>query len=149
MAAAKRKRTKPAPAGQPARRSKKDRVRDITELMASGQWVTGVTGPQLAAKWGMSLDTIERDSAEASRRVRTAVEEDEGLRSRILLTLETITQRAIKKNQLRTAVEAAKALAGVSGVEAPKKVELGGSLADFLSLGMGDGSEETPGEVGT
>lgn len=122
--------------------SKPERVRYIVGLMAAGQWVTGVTVVELAEKWGISEGTARDDAAEASRRIRDAVNDTDELRGQILATLQTITERAMHKGQLRTAVESVKALAGISGVEAAKKVDVGGSLAEFLALGHTPGGKE-------
>lgn len=152
MAASKRQprkktRSQPVRESEPKRLGKRARVEACIDIMASGSWITGVTSRELAATWGLPLSTVEGDAAEASRRVRAALEDDGTLRAQLQMTLQTITSRAIGKGELRTAVESVKVLAGITGAEAPKKVELGGSLADFLSLGMGGGSEEPPGEV--
>jgi hypothetical protein len=144
------KRTK----GQRARVSKErtgptkvERIRHIVGLMSTGQWVTGVTGPELQELWGLSHATIDSDSGEASRIVREAVASSDDIRARVIATLEAITSKAMQKNQLRTAVESVKALAGVSGAEAPKKVNVGGNLGEILALGLAPSGEEPSGQV--
>jgi hypothetical protein len=126
-----------------SRDEKTERIRHITRLMASGHWVTGVTGPELADEWGVAVGTVEGYSAEASRFVREAIASSDDIRAQILATLQSITSEAMHRGQLRTAVESVKALAGVAGVEAPKKVDVGGSLAEFLSLGLAPGGSES------
>lgn len=122
--------------------SKAERVRHIATLMATGRWVTGVTVYELADLWGLHEDTVKVDAAEASRRVREAINDTEELRGMVLATLQAITEKAMSRGQLRTAVESVKALAGISGVEAAKKVDVGGSLAEFLALGHTPGGKE-------
>ena len=126
---------------------KADRVRHIMGLMAKGQWITGVTSYDLAKRWRVHPDTVHFDSAEASRRVRDVTTDDE-IRAQIMLTLQTITSRAMTKGELRTAVESVKALAGITGVEAPKTVNVGGSLAEILALAMAPSGDEPPPPVG-
>lgn len=46
---------------------KQGRIDYMVSLMAQNLWVTGVTGPELAKCWELSKETIEKDSAEASR----------------------------------------------------------------------------------
>jgi hypothetical protein len=122
---------------------KTDRIRHISKLMASGRWVTGVTGADLADEWGVALATVEGYSAEASRLVREAVASSDDLRAQILATLQSITSEAMHRGQLRTAVESVKALAGIAGAEAPKKVDVGGNLAELLALGLAPGGDES------
>lgn len=125
------------------------RIQHIVELMCSGCWVRGVTGVELAAEWSLHVSTVEADAAEASRIVRGLVADDDELKAMILQTLQTITRRAMHRGQLRTAVESLKAIATTSGVDAPKKVNVGGSLADVLALGLaasGDGADPEVGE---
>lgn len=124
------------------------RIREIVKLMAGGRWVTGVTGVELAERWHVARDTMKRDAATASGLVRDAVADTDEIRGRIIATLETITQRAMKTGQLRTAVESIRTLAGVSGAEAAKKVSIGGNLSELLALGLGPGSEEAAEPLG-
>lgn len=46
---------------------KADRIAYIVSLMAQNLWVTGVTGPELAKHWGLSVETLAKDAQEASR----------------------------------------------------------------------------------
>ncbi len=127
---------------QTTRDEKTERIRRIVKLMAGGQWVTGVTGIDLAEEWGVSPTTVEGYSAEASRIVREAVASSDDIRAQVLATLQTITTESMRRGQLRTAVESVKALAGVAGVEAPKKVDVGGNLADLLALGLAPSGDQ-------
>jgi len=124
-------RVTPWPPEKPA--SKAKRIRCLVEAMTGGMWVTGVTAHQLAAAWGMSPKTLEADASEASRIVREAVATDDEIRARVLGTLETITQQAMKRGQLRSAIEAVRVLAGVRGLEAPTQLEVDG-VAGLLQL---------------
>lgn len=56
-----------------------ERVDIIEELMSTGRWVTRTTERKLAAAWGVSRSRIRQLSAEASRRIRSTVSDDERL----------------------------------------------------------------------
>lgn len=47
-------------------RARRDRVWHIAQLMASGEWERGQTGPELAKQWGLSPATLKTIAAEAS-----------------------------------------------------------------------------------
>jgi hypothetical protein len=126
---------------------KKDRIRICIELMASGRWITGVTGAKLAKEWSIREETVSRDAAEASRRIRDVIITSSELRERLHLMLDGCISdcEQIKKacgNKSRTSVEAIRAkidairmLAGLEGVEAAKKLDVGGDgLAGLLEL---------------
>lgn len=107
------------PSGAP---SKAERLRLITNLMTGNRWVTGQTGPELARQWGLSLVTIEKDSAEASRGIRRAVEGDSEIRARILAGVQSCIAQATAKGQIRTAIEGLRLLGDLtdpskSGIE--------------------------------
>lgn len=84
--------------------------------MAAGQWITGVTAPLLAAEWGLHPDTVERDSAEASRRNREDLMDREELRALLVTELQTLRSMSIKGKRYRDAIEAIKALANIMGL---------------------------------
>lgn len=44
-------------------------VQETIALMRAGSFITGVTGPELAARWGMAASSVVHICAEASRRV--------------------------------------------------------------------------------
>ena len=113
--------------------------------MTSGQWVTGRTIYELSDLWDIPVSTIRDSSTEASRIVREAVATDDEVRSQLVATLQTITERSMTKGQLRTAVEAVRVLAGVSGAEKPKKLDVSGDLSGLLNLAF---TGEDPGEGG-
>jgi hypothetical protein len=120
------------------------RVRLCVEVMARLEWVSGVTGNAVAEACGVHRDTVARDAAEAHRAITEAVATQDELRSMVIAGLQTVAKRTMagKKPQLRTTVEALKALAGVAGIEAPKKHELGGEVFDFLRLALEGGQDE-------
>jgi len=70
----------------------------------------------LAAQWKFPLKTIEFDSAEASRTVRNAVASQEDIRASVLATLEHCRAKALDRHEIRTAIRACEAIAGVMGL---------------------------------
>lgn len=104
--------------------TKKERVRLCIDLMCSGQWVSGVTGPGLAEQWGCNERTITADSAEASRYIRERVVNSDELRSRLSSTLETITSMAITRGNYRDSLRAIEVLSGLHGLNAPTVHEM-------------------------
>jgi hypothetical protein len=141
------------PSGQRAREdktlntapAKTERIDAIMDLMVSGRWVTGRTGRLLASEWGLALDTVERDSAEASRRIRTLVNEQEReeLKARFLAKLEGVLEQSLSCGRF----EAAKGILELEGKALghfePEKVEVSGNLSELLQLGLASGSKET------
>lgn len=118
--------------------AKEARIRHFVKTMAEGAWVPGVTAPAMAKKFRVSQNTVDRESAEASRVIRDAVANDDELRGMMVATLQTIVSRCMSGRQMRTGVEAIKAMAGLTGVEAPKKMEVGGNLGELFGLALKD-----------
>lgn len=111
--------------------------------MTSLQWVCGRSTRELAKKWGVSERTVEADAAEASRYVKRAVDRDpDEVRAALVAQLQFLTKSAAKRKQERTAIEGVKAMASLLGLEAPKKLDVGGTLAELLPLAFGE-QEET------
>jgi hypothetical protein len=107
----------PAPA-------KPERIKIISRMMASQQWVTGVTYLELAAKWKLGPAVLRLDAAEASRLVHRAVSEDVELRSRVVQQLEHLGAEARRKKDTRHALEALRILVGVTDPKDPIKVQV-------------------------
>jgi hypothetical protein len=88
-----------APGARPA--SKADRVAYFADLMAKNEFITGVTGPQCARAWGLSEETISKDTAEASRLFAVKPEQHEERRARWLAKLEgaQLDARKLKRHE--------------------------------------------------
>lgn len=80
--------------------TKVDRIAYIVGVMAQNQWVTGVTGPQLAAKWKLSVDTVAKDAQEASRTFNADPAERGAWRARWYAKIESAQKLAAKKGRL-------------------------------------------------
>lgn len=142
--------------------NKPERVKHIMRLMAEKRWVPGITGPELAEHWGCSDTAIANDSAEASRRLREGVMLDPELRDLVVVQLsdvernaEDILRSCIKSKQFRTGVEALntqikaiQALAGIRGIEGPRKIEIEGNLGELLAAAAAQEQAEKLGRPG-
>ena len=64
------------------------RVKEIRDLMLSGQWKTGSTSYGLALRWGISEYTVRKHANEASRQIESAFEDKSDLRAKVYLLLE-------------------------------------------------------------
>lgn len=97
-------------------------------LMAAGQYVTGVTRPKLAAKWGITEMAVSKLATEASRRIRAQFEEPM-LRAKLMATLDGIVSFTSSRKEYRTTIEAVKVLADLAGVSAPQRIEVSGGVS--------------------
>lgn len=96
-------------------RTKELRVRFVMHLMATGRWVKGETGQELREAWDLSIDAINQDAAEASRRVQAAVDPN-WVRQRLTVALDQALEDARGDPKATAAV--ANAFASVIGVQA-------------------------------
>ncbi len=92
-----------------------EQTREISELLALGQWVMGVTENEMARKWGVSVAVVRNRAAEARRLVSHAYGDLEDLRGRVLAQLDGIAGETRKKEP-RTAVSALMGIAAVAGL---------------------------------
>lgn len=134
---------------------KRERVRRLVRLMVQGKYSSCML-PSLATQWRCSELTLQRDTAEASARVQDYMSEDEEARTLALTALERVILdlgKLARKNDDRNPMVAVRAveakgkfivaLLGARGLEAPKKVEVGGSLGELMKLAFdGKGDEE-------
>lgn len=63
-----------------------ERLKHIKRMMVEGEWREGVSDHELSELWGVDASTVRHSSAEASRALRTAVE-DQGLSARLVSIL--------------------------------------------------------------
>ncbi len=92
-----------------------EQTREISELMALGQWQLGVTEHEVARRWGVEVHTVRQRAAEARRLVSHAYGDLEDLRGRVLAQLDGIAGETRKKEP-RVAVQALMGLAAVAGL---------------------------------
>lgn len=138
---------------RPAPSSKAERVQVIAELMANGEWVTGDTGPKLAELWGLSVETLKKDAAEASRGFDVSDEEKSARKARWYAKLEGVQALAMRKGRVEAAVSALKLEGDHLGVFEAQKIDLNVSGDDdalasrVAALLSGDEESEDPGEA--
>lgn len=100
------------------------RIEEICELMRACKWRTGVTGRELAKKYGLAYQTIRLDAAIASRRVYAEVMADrEGIGAKVGSALDKALQGAVEAEDWKAVAQLSKVYADASGVSAPQKFE--------------------------
>lgn len=85
-------------------------------MTTPGGWQTGRTGIGLAQEWGIALNTVERDAAEASRRVREDLFDREEMRAQLVAQLQVVTAVALRARKTRDAVAAIAEVAKMLGL---------------------------------
>jgi transcriptional regulator of nitric oxide reductase len=68
-------------------------------IMRRLEWERGVTGRELAEKWGISIDESARISAEASRRVAAEVTNKDHVTATVGATIETVMREALAETR--------------------------------------------------
>lgn len=129
-----------------AKRVKDARIAHIFDLMTSNQWVDGRSEVELAQEWKRSVATVRANAEEAKRQVRAAYERtDQADRvARFVVGLQEQMQQCAQKENHRDFVRIAQLYADVTGLNAPTKVEVSGTIGDLLSLGL-SGDPGSPG----
>lgn len=108
----------PAPAPEswlPMPEGAEARVLMIQAAMAEHRWARGVSGPEVAALWGLTPAALRNYAAEASRRLRTSVD-DESLRSWVATSIEDIIAQAEATGSLDTALRGLRTLLEARGL---------------------------------
>jgi hypothetical protein len=86
-----------------AKTETEQRVDRIMDMMTTGTWVPGRSHRALAAEWSLTITTVERLAAEASRILRRVSRGDEDeIRTRMCAGIEAIRVRAELKTKART-----------------------------------------------
>lgn len=109
--------------GSAAGAPRETRVRIVMGLKAAARWEPG-TGPRLAAAWKISVSSMERIAAEATRRVR-AYNDRDYVRTRLLVALDEGLDAA-RGDNLKSLPAIAKAIAEVADIIGPKRHEISG-----------------------
>ncbi len=124
---------------------KRERVRAIADMMAAGVYVTRDTPRVLAEKWGLSAKTVEKYACESANLLRLSIGDNEQIRTEMMGQLKRIQSLAFKNGTavypegharagelvernayqwFNTAIQAMDRLAGLTGINAPKKSEV-------------------------
>lgn len=113
------------PLGEPEQPlDKAGRIQFIVELMAGNQWVTGITGPKLAYMWNLSVDTLKKDAAEASRFFLTSEDDREELKKRWRAKLESAQDKAMTMGRIEALSSLLKLEGDNLGVFEAQKVDV-------------------------
>ncbi len=92
-------------------------VQDCLALMTRGQWITGRSHIDVAARHGVSPDTVKAWATSASRIVRFAMEADvEDIRARMVSTLEGVIAEARTDGDHKAVVSAVDTQARLLGM---------------------------------
>lgn len=86
-------------------------------MMLDGRWVTGRSARDLAAAWGLSQSTVENYATEASRTLRAALGDGEGLEARAQAMVENFIRQAADMGQMMAAMKGMEILLGVRRTE--------------------------------
>lgn len=115
----------PAPPGRPEPAARRQY---ITRLMGANLWRRGESAGVLSEHWGLAEGTVENDASEASAAIRAALPDAESALAVVLGLAQTASEDAARCPEPRDAgrlrLGAAKLIADVIGVAAPKKVEV-------------------------
>lgn len=114
------------------------RIAHIVGLMREMKFRTGKTGPELAAKWGLSPATVAEHTAEASRIVRASnIVDRDSIGATIGAALDKAIYEAASEKQWRVVAQLVDVWAKIAGVVAPVKTEVTAMI----------GATATPGEA--
>lgn len=98
------RRTKTQPRPDPKRSvTTETRLAHIAGLMRTLRWRRGVTGPQLAAEWGLTEQRVRTLAAEASKLVRAEIEDPNYVAVTLEMTLERIVLEGKDKDRIAAA----------------------------------------------
>jgi hypothetical protein len=136
---------------------KVERIREIRRRMLEGSWVRGRSEDEYADESGVSVRHVRSDAGEAQRRLAETVEESAEIRARVLGAIEQLqsenlglSKLALKKHQIRTAVEANRLrlqtlelLCRLNGVEPPTKIEVSNVLSELLGAAASSAKDLT------
>jgi hypothetical protein len=112
------------------------------EQMTNCRWVPGKSHVEGAEKFGVSVLTMRDDATEASHLIRLVAMLDEDLKEQCVLMLLRAAEMAERAGGAKGAdaiANVVRVLSGLKGFDAPKKLDVGGTLAEFLAMGAGRG----------
>jgi hypothetical protein len=99
------------------------RIEHICKMMRTLRWRRGETVTVLAVEWDLSEKRIRELSAEASKRVRAEIMDPDEVSATVGAAVAEVLQRSLADDDRKSAIDAAKAWADISGAKAPQRVE--------------------------
>lgn len=104
-----------------------ERVQLIMRLIRRMKWRVGYTDRNIAAHWGLSVETIRGYSSEAFRRVKAEVTDPDATAATVCVALEQVVREGARKGLAghRSVIEASKTWANIAGATAPTRIEIG------------------------
>ncbi|HEU4728403.1 MAG TPA: hypothetical protein VFT22_10950 [Kofleriaceae bacterium] len=99
------------------------RLEHIAGMMRRLEWVTGESGPALAKQWNLSATRLAHLSAEASKRVRKELMDDQHVGATVGAALDTAIRGAVGERDWKSVAQLAKVYADAAGVSAPQKID--------------------------
>lgn len=150
----------------------RERIRLLADMMASGTYVTRDTPRLLAAKWGCKPKSVENLACQAANLLRLSLGDDAQIRNKILGQLDRTTALCMKRatevypegheragelkernayQWLNTLIQATDRIASLTGINAPKKVELKSefTLDDLETVGAAVEANQCPSNEST
>ena len=114
------------------------RIAHIADLMRGLKYRKGVTCKALAQEWDLSEQRIWELSAEASKRVRAEVTDPDRVGAKVCTVLERVLDDAVDDGDRKSAIDAAKQWAIISGAAAPQRVKHEGAIPVDLPADRGE-----------
>ena len=100
------------------------RIEHIANLMRRLEWHTGKSGRALAKKWDLSLSSLEKLSAVASKQVRAEIVDPEEVTITVAAALDRVMREALDDGDRRSVIQAAATWARIVGADAPSRHEV-------------------------
>ncbi len=121
---------------------KAQRLRMITLLMAANQWVTGITGGEMADHLGFSLESINKDATEASRMFLEDPELAQERKAVWIAKIQSAQGTARSANRLDSLSRLLELEGKGQGFLEPAKIEVTGKEGEPIEIDARDGLVE-------
>lgn len=99
------------------------RLDRIVGMMRSGTFVRGVTAPELAAEWGMTVGSVQNMTAEASRMVLREVTDPDRVKGDVATVLMRTLEKAEAAAEFGDVARIADVVTKITGGRAPERHE--------------------------
>lgn len=136
------------PRGRAGRENRAKRVAYCADLMVTGRWKVNESTKLVAELFEVSTHTVDRDAAEASRRIEGMALTDKELKDKLeaaldeLLELARDAAREGNYKAVDSATNVVRTWSQLRGVNAPQQHDVGGTIAAVLAIGLGEARKE-------